>query len=204
MTCGSGLLAKIMVVGSSLGNDRFLQREDLKTAISYEQLSTIKNDFGLLRLIHKVLREAGIRYCSADIKKCHKSKALVHNYKFITSYEGGFEGLLREISKIKGPSAEISRVRFLMQHFKYIKNKSARDFLMSMGINRNTLALDIRIQNIFRHFGIDFPSQIELARSKIYDTTEQEIIKKICSPLNIEPVKFDRILYKNYKSIINT
>ena len=36
-----------------------------------------------------------------------------------------------------------------MEHFEFMKNKSARDFLMNLGMNQNTVAIDIRTQNIF-------------------------------------------------------
>lgn len=81
-------------------------------------------------------------------------------------------------------------------------NDAELQFIMSLGINRNTLALDIRIQNIFKFFGIEFPTQTQLSSKTIYDATEKEIIQKICNPLNIAPVIFDRILFQNYKSII--
>ncbi len=71
-----------------------------------------------------------------------------------------------------------------------------------MGINTHTLALDIRIQNIFRHFSIEFPTQARLSNKTVYDRTEKEVIEKICKPLNIEPSTFDRILYQNYNEII--
>ena len=197
------LVGQVMVVGGVAGNERFQSRQDLKKKLSYSSLSQFDNDNQLQLVINEVLREAGIRYASSDIEKCHKSKALVHNYRFISNYKGGFKGLLKHLVQFKGDNAELLRVSFLTHHFKFVKNKSARDFLMSMGININTLALDIRIQNIFKHFSIEFPSQGELARKPVYDKTEKEIIEKICKALSIEPVKFDRILFQHYNKIID-
>ena len=193
------LVGQVMVVGGAASNDRFQSREDLKQKISYDALSKYTDDKALQTVINAVLRAAGVRYASSDLERCMKSKALVHNYRFIANYKGGFKGLLHHLVQMKD---EQERISFLMQHFKFIKHKSARDFLMSMGINTNTLALDIRIQNIFRHFEINFPTQAQLSSKGIYDTTEAEIIEKICEPLNIEPAIFDRILYQNYNEII--
>lgn len=194
------LVGQVMVVGSAAGNERFQSRADLKEMISYDALHQYTDDKALQKLINEVLRAAGVRYASTDLEKCIKSKALVHNYRFIANYKGGFKGLLHYLSQMEN---EQDRVTFLMQHLKFIKHKSARDFLMSMGMNTQTLALDIRIQNIFRHFEIDFPTQTQLSGKAVYDKTEQEIIEKICRPLNIEPHVFDRILYQNYNEIID-
>jgi len=196
------LVGQVMVVGGAASNDRFQSREDLKEKLNYEALREYTNDKELQSLINEVLRAAGVRYASSDLEKCQKSKALVHNYRFISSYKGGMKGLLQDLAAIHGEHAEQDRVAFLMQHLKFIKHKSARDFLMSMGINTHTLALDIRIQNIFKHFGIEFPTQAQLSSKAIYDGTEKEIIEKICNPLHIEPSTFDRILYQNYNEII--
>ena len=197
------LVGQVMVVGGVAGNDRFQSRQDLKKKLSYSSLSHFTDDNEMQLAINEVLREAGIRYASSDIDKCHKSKALVHNYKFISNYKGGFKGLIKHLTQFKGDNSELDRVSFLTHDFKFLKNKSARDFLMSMGINTNTLALDIRIQNIFRHFDINFPTQAELARKPIYDKTEKEIIEKICKPLNIEPINFDRVLFQHYSKIVD-
>ena len=74
---------------------------------------------------------------------------------------------------------------------------------MGLGININTLAIDIRIQNIFKHFGLALPNAAGLNKKNIYDAIEKEIIDKICTPLKIEPVRFDRILFQNYSKIIS-
>jgi len=195
------LVGQVMVVGGVGGNERFIQRKDLQKRISYSSLKQYTDDLELQSIINDVLREAGVRYASSDLKKCKKSKALVHNYKFISHYNGGFKGLIGFLNRIEGINAELERVSYLTHHLMFVKNKSARDFLMSIGINRNTLALDIRIQNIFKYFDIEFPTQTQLSSKAIYDATEKEIIKKICDPLNIEPIIFDRILFQNYKSI---
>ena len=196
------LVGQVIVVGGVAGNERFYQRKDLQKQISYSCLKQYSNDEELQLVINKVLREAGVRYASSEIEKCKKSKALVHNFRFVSNYKKGFKGLINFLNQIEGVNAEQERVAYLVQHFMFIKNKSARDFLMSMGINTNTLALDIRIQNIFKFFGIRFPTQTELSRKAIYDSTENEIIKKICKPLDVAPLVFDRILFQNYKKII--
>ncbi|MBD0294435.1 MAG: hypothetical protein ICV84_04410 [Flavisolibacter sp.] len=195
------MVGQVMVVGSSAGYNRFMGRPDLQEKIEYQSLKDLHDD-ELQLTINEVLRDAGVRYASKNVNTCGKTSALVHNYKILKNFKGGFKGLLKHLSEIKGKNAELERVDYLMQHFKFIKNKSARDFLMERGINWHTLALDVRIQNTFQHFGIEFPTQNQLARKFIYNFIEADIIKKVCEPLGIEPMKFDRILYQNYDEII--
>jgi thermostable 8-oxoguanine DNA glycosylase len=195
------MVGQVMVVGSSAGEERFMNRPDLKKMVSYNALGKMP-DQKSGETLNYVMLEAGVRYASIDIEKCNKTCALIHNYKFVSGFKGGFKGLIQYLSEFNGDNAEMDRVNYLMRHLKYIKNKSSRDFLMGLGMNRNTLALDIRIQNIFNHFGIDFPSQGDLSRKSVYIPIERTIIQKVCEPLEIEPMKFDRILYQNYDEIV--
>ncbi len=197
------IVGQINVIGGVKGNDRFLQRNDLLEIINYEKLKVKKTDDEIAKDINYVLREAGVRYSSTNIEKCSKTKSLLHNLKVISSYQNGMIEILRSLSKIKGEGAELERSMFFIRNFKFIKNKSARDLLMTLGMNRNTLALDIRIQNIFKKFGIEFPDQVGLNNWKKYSETESEIIEKICLPLKIEPLIFDRILFQNYDRILD-
>lgn len=197
------MVGQVIVVGSAAANDRFQNSNELRSRLKFSRLEKFPDDNQLQKEINGVLRIAGVRYASHEVEKCHKSKALVHNFRYISNYKGGFKGMLKNLSKFNGDQAELERVTFLMNNFKFIKSKSARDFLMSMGMNQNTLALDIRIQNIFNHLKIDFPTQAQLSKPYVYNKTEEEIILKICKPLNLLPVKLDRILFQNYKGIID-
>jgi len=196
------IVGQINVVGGVKGNDRFWQRNDLIDIINYEKLKDEKTDVEIAKDINYVLREAGVRYSSSNIEKCSKTKSLLHNFKIIRSHKNEIIEILQNLSKIQGEGAELERAMFFVRNFMFIKNKSARDLLMTLGINRNTLALDIRIQNIFKEFGIEFPNQAGLSSWKTYTETEIEIIEKICLPFKIEPIIFDRILFQNYEKIL--
>lgn len=195
------IVGQVMVVGGSAGYGRFLERKDLQKQIGFNRLKSL-TEYQLRITINTVLREAGVRYAQKNPDKCHKTSALVHNYQFIRNFRGGFKGLLKQLADIKGPDAEHQRVEYLMRYLKFIKNKSARDFLMERGVNKKTIAIDIRIKNTFEHFGVKFPSQTQLARNSVYRPIEQEIIQKVCRPLGVVPMKFDRILYQNYDRIV--
>jgi hypothetical protein len=191
-----------MVVGGSISKARFDKSEELKQLIHFGSLKKITSEEKLLKTINYVLRKAKVRYASTTPSKCAKSNALLHNYLFLASYKGGFKTMMHMLDKISGEYYELQRVRFLMENMKFMKNKSARDFLMGLGMNSSTIAIDIRIQNIFVHAGIPFPLGNTLSSPKKYDELEQQIIQKICKRLTIEPVVFDRILYQNYSKIL--
>jgi hypothetical protein len=195
------LVGQVNVIGSASGNNRFISRQDLQQQLNFNALDAL-NDYDLQYVINHAIRAAGVRYASANLEKCGKSKALVHNYRFIASYHNGMKGMMDEIANYKGDTAELERILFLTEHFKFIKNKSARDFLMSLGMNTKNIAIDIRIQNIFSHLGLKLPDASKLNNKKIYEDAENEIINKICTPLKIAPVYFDRILFQNYTEII--
>lgn len=195
------MVGQIMVVGSSGGGKRFWQNESLRNEVAYDLLLTKKEEH-VKKLIHAVLRKAGARYASPDISRCAKTNALLHNYKFVKERKNGFKELLSYLHEMDGESKELDRVYYLMDNLKFFKNKSARDFLMNLGMNQNTLAIDIRIQNIFQHLKIDFPEQQAFGNNAIYEAIEQEIITKVCHKLNINPLYFDRILYQHYFKIL--
>lgn len=198
------MVGQVMVVGSAGGGKRFWQNTELKRKIDFEVLKKVKSDRAVKKSIHFVLREAGARYASIELEKCAKTKALFANFKTIVGYKNGFKELLQELYNMKGAHRELDRVYFLMDNLEFMKNKSARDFLMNLGMNQNTLAIDIRIQNIFQHLKIDFPAQAAFGNRVVYESIEEAIKKSICQPLGVKPLYFDRILYQNYFRILKS
>jgi len=196
-------ITQVMVVGSSAPAERFMQNSKLKRSVSYNKLSKIEDKKCLEKKINNVLREVGTRYASQSSEKCKKTQALVHNLKVLKKFKGGPKTLLQRISKFKGRNESKRKAKYLMKIFKYIKSKSARDFLMGLGLTSNAIALDVRLQNILKNkVGLDLSEGIA-SNPELYDKTEQELLSKVCVPLNLSGVKFDRILYQNYDKIKN-
>lgn len=191
-----------MVVGGSNGADRFNAQSILRKLIKFDTLIKVKDQNEIAKTINYVLRESGVRYASNDLKKCVKTKALVHNLKVLKGAKDGVKGILERISEFNGVNADIRKVKYFMKIFQYIKSKSSRDYLMERGICRNTIAIDIRVQNIFRNNNLTIPNEA-ISNPSIYDQVEKEIVTKICNKIKIEPVKFDRILYQNYENILD-
>ena len=55
------------------------------------------------------------------------------------------------------------------------------------------------MQAIFKKIGIEMPEN--LSNYKIYQQIEDDILNKICCPLKLLGVEFDRMLYQNYQEI---
>jgi hypothetical protein len=191
------VIGQVMLVGSSLPEKKF--SDQLKQKVSYEQLLKIKDDENQLKkVIHEVLRAVKTRYASASVEKCRKTKALVHNFKVLSEYKDGPKGFLEEISKL---STDKEKIKYVMSKFKYIKSKSARDFLMDLGLVRDAIALDVRMQNVLKKIGISIPEGIK-SNPKLYDMVEEELLSKVCKPLNLSGVEFDKMIYNNYDEIM--
>jgi hypothetical protein len=140
------VIGQVMLVGSSLSEKKF--SDQLKEKVSYEQLLKIKDDENQLnKVIHEVLRAVKTRYASASIEKCRKTKALVHNFKVLSEYKDGPKGFSEEVSKF---NTDKEKIKYVMSKFKYIKSKGARDFLMDLGLVRDAIALDVRMQNVLK------------------------------------------------------
>ena len=195
------MIGQIMVVGSVTGKINFDARPELQKLVHTNTLQKLREEERVVN-INYVLRESKVRYASEDLNKCAKTRALANNFEVLQAYGGGMCEILNMFHQYDSKDAEWERIEFLKANFQFMKNKSARDYLMGIGMNRLTLALDVRIQNIFNYVGISFPVAQDLGNAEIYDTTERKIIEKICKPLNIEPIVFDRILFQNYARII--
>jgi hypothetical protein len=195
------VVAQVMVVGRSSPYEKFSKSAELKNEIAYETLAHIEDEEEIKRKINHVLLAVGTRYASSDISKCAKTRALVHNFKVLRTFESGPKGFFTKLSEFKGPDSDKTRIRYAMQSLAYIKSKGARDLLMELGLVKDAIALDARVQNVLQKVGIqtlrDFANT-----PKLYDQTEEDILTKICRPLGITGIEFDRVLYQNYEQIM--
>lgn len=195
------LITQVIVVGGSAPADKFNENGQLKNNVSYEKLDLIQNKEELKKIINQTLRAVGTRYASSDINKCRKTNALVHNFKIFRSFKNGPKCLLERLSEFQGSNSDKRKIKYLMKILYFIQNKSARDYLMELGLVKNAIALDVRLQNILEFTGVKIPKGFE-NNPKLYDEIENDILIKICEPLGLSGVQFDRILYQNYKEIM--
>jgi len=189
------IVKQVIVVGRSEPAEKLERDVRLKNEISYEELlRTDYNEEEMRKKINRVLREVGTRYHNK------KTDALVNNFKMLSRFLGGPKDLLRRLSEYDGSEADKWRIEHMMR-FKYIKSKGARDFLMELGLVRNAIALDTRIQDIFDKIGIQFPKEF-VSNPQIYDEVERDILERICKPLGVTGVELDRMLYQNKDRIV--
>lgn len=195
------IVAQVVVVGRSDPWDRLKSNVDLKNRISWDSLLKIQNQDEIKKTINQVLLSVGTRYASHDISKSIKAKALSHNFNALKSFEYGPKGFLEKLSEFNGVDADRFRIRSVMSTLMYIKNKGARDLLMELGLVRNAIALDVRVQTVLQEVGIEFSEGFQ-SNPKLYDEVETDLLTKVCAPLGISGVEFDRMLYQNYQRII--
>jgi hypothetical protein len=193
------LVAQVITVGNSLPAQKFEKNTRLKGEVAYEKL-TKRQEADQARTINRVLREVGTRYASSSISKCRKTAALVHNLKALKN-EGGPKMLMTKLSELKGPDADKKRIECLMRDLQFLKSKSARDFLMELGLLKNAVAFDVRVRNVLNKMGIETPKGFE-SDPKSYDAIESDILTEVCKPLGISGIEFDRMLYQNYDDIM--
>jgi thermostable 8-oxoguanine DNA glycosylase len=72
---------------------------------------------------------------------------------------------------------------------------------MDLGLVRDAIAIDVRMQNVLKKIGINIPEGIK-SNPKLYDKVEEELLSKVCKPLNLSGVEFDKMIYNNYYEIM--
>lgn len=193
------LVAQVITVGKSLPAQKFEKNPRLKNEVAYEKLIKML-EADQARTINRVMREVGTRYASSSVSKCRKTAALVHNLKALQN-RGGPKMFVKTLSELKGPHADKERINCLMRDLNFLKSKSARDFLMELGLLKNAVAFDVRVRNVLDKMGIKTPKDFE-SDPKSYDEIESAILTEVCKPLGISGIEFDRIIYQNYDEIM--
>ena len=196
------VVEQVMVVGRSEPAEKFRDSPDLKRRLGTKRLAGL-GEAQVRKEINSVLREVSTRYASADPSKCRKTKALCNNFKVLSWTKGGPKGFVsRYLAPIEGKNADRRRIKYVMKVFSYFKSKSARDFLMTLGLVTDAIAIDVRLQNILRKVGIKVPEDV-LKNARVYDKFEERLLTEVCKPLGMKGVHFDRMLYQNYDEIMD-
>ncbi|MCX7945349.1 MAG: hypothetical protein N2746_12650 [Deltaproteobacteria bacterium] len=194
------IFEQVIIVGDSDSYDRFHSKEnrEIKEKVSYARLKGMSDENDIRKTIYEALRDLGVRYAGKDIKKCKKTQALTNIILWLKKNRKTPKSLLVDISKKKSDDEKIDYLRKTFKGMYLGGEKSSRDFLIGLGLIKNSIAFDVRISNIFKKIGIKLPKNME----KYYKKVEEEVLEKICKPLNITGTQFDRILYNNYDDIL--
>jgi len=186
----ANMIIQVIVVGNASPGDSFKENEALNNETSYENLKPLKEE-EIREKIHKTLFFVKARYVGSDAYCCPKVKALVKNFGVLKITPMGQWVYSKCYRNIK---SEKMRIEYIKKNFSYLKDKGARDFLMEMGLIKNAIALDSRVKGILEKCGID-------TKGRTYDEIETTVLEKICKPLGISGVQFDRLIFQNYREI---
>jgi hypothetical protein len=193
---------QVGVVGGAAPVDFLAANKALRNLVSYSRMKKMSLRTSRAIAINGVLRSAGIRYASADPEKCKKTQALARNFERLDSFSGGPKGLLALLNTFDGPQRDLRRVKYMMKVFPYFKSKSARDFLMGVGLVTQAIALDVRLQNVLNRVGFPVPSSVA-SNVQVYDQAERRLLTEVCPALGLTGVQFDRMIYQNYEEIMD-
>lgn len=190
------VLVQISVVGGAESGGRLRNELDPVLADWYEALRA-KKQGERIKSIHKMLRNSGVRYVTASIDNCKKSKAASYNFELLQAY-GGPKKYFEDLAKVP---EEFWRVGIVSDEMQYIRSKGARDLLIGLGMVENAIALDSRLQKVLSRVGIELPDDLAMNRSK-YKLLESELLQKICKPCGVTGAHFDRILFNNGDDVV--
>lgn len=190
---------EMIVIGGAKPADTLRDNRELQRRISYEKLRKL-DDNRKKRVINSALRKIGCRYASKAIEKCWKTNALVNHFK-ILKYKGGPKGFCKTLGELDGLNRESLRIALVKKELPRYGNKAARDLLMGLGLVRQAIAFDARIDDILENkIGLRLPKHYQ-QKTKEYEALEKLLIKEVCEPLKIKGVCLDRILFQKHDAI---
>jgi hypothetical protein len=121
------IVSQVVVVGRAAPGGRLWEKENRRRIRWNDVVDLSPSDAE--QAIWKVLRDIGTRFCSKKgPRHCSKTAALMRNLEYLRNHPKGPQGFLKSVAKEKG---SLNRVHFVMRELSYIKNKGARDLLMS-------------------------------------------------------------------------
>ena len=133
-----------------------------------------------------------MRYVGSDWKGDRKAAAAVKNFRKLTDRNRP-KTFFDQIAKRK---TEEERIEVLQNELEYYGNKVARDTLIELRLAKNCMALDARIYGLLAKVGV------KVSPDDIYRQIEKELIQKVATPLGMSGAMLDRVLFQNYKRIL--
>jgi hypothetical protein len=189
------LICQVADIGSAAGGVRLGRDEKARTQLAWERLVKLDDDEALVSL-WTVLRKAGVRFVGAEITKDRKGEALVHNLRALER-AGGPKKYFRTIARMK---IDLDRVNALCRDLKSIKNKSARDLLIGLGMVQDFIAFDSRIQKVLKALGIEAEGFSDAAR---YRALEEMFLAAVPELGVTCLAHLDRVLFNNTDAILS-
>jgi hypothetical protein len=196
------MFRQVAVIGGAAADGRLMYDRNLRGKISYSRLSRMRSDRDVQKAINQALRGCASRYVSTSKSKCKKTQALARNFRRLQKFPGGPKGLVAKLAEIDGPSIDLRRTKYVMKGFDYFGSKSARGFLMNIGMASNVIALDIRLQKVLKRVGMKVPNGLASSPG-VYDAFEKKLLESVCNPLKMTGIQLDQMIFQNYDDIMS-
>jgi len=185
------VVSQVCVVGGVAGAERMLSSMPPDWYGTLLSLSPAERSTA----IHAKLRQAGVRYVTATVDACRKTRALARNLSFLHA-RGGPKAYITQIAAL--PAAK--QIQAVIRDLAFIKNKGARDFLMGLGLLRDAIALDVRVLNGLKAMGADLAPGVG-SDATLYAQLEKELLEEVCRPMKVDGVVLDRIMFQKHNQI---
>jgi len=193
------LVSQFVVVGRA---DR-VHKLDMN-ALSLSVLEGFSEPQSMLYHINKVLAEAGVRYVASG-RISNKARFLEFTYNKFFRNKAKL-GLLEGLPEVEGLSygerraLEVKARRRITKSIKGFGLKSSSDFLIKVGYAKTLMVFDTRVIGFINKV-LKPETPVESIGSTVYLVLE-EAFQKVYDELGIYPFQLDRVLFQNYKSII--
>ena len=186
------VLGEVAAVGRAEPGRRLETNAKVKRKLSIRRLRQFRTDAGLQEYLHGVFEELRVRYVGSSWQGDRKAAAAVKNFRKLTDRNRP-KAFFEQIAKRK---TEGERIEVLQNALQYYGNKVARDILIDLRLAENCIALDARIYGLLAKVGV------KVSPDDIYKQIEKELIQKVATPLGMSGALLDRVLFQNYKRIL--
>lgn len=187
------VVSQNIVPGGAAAGETLRESHEARRNLSLARLRSFGDDKLLRRHIHGILHAIGTRFVGKSQKKAKKTAYIVGNFRVLEK-EGGPK---RFFAKVASLDSTDSKAQFLQDKLKGYKRKSARDTLIELGLAKNCMAIDRRIQVLLKELGLQVGFS-ERMQGKI----EEELIQRVAGRVGLSGAELDRILFQNFRAIL--
>ena len=188
------VVGQIAVIGGAAGGERLSVDRKARKALQWERLVELDDAKALVELSTH-MRRAGVRFVGDGPRKDRKSEALVANLRVIEE-AGGPKKYFRRVARKK---KDLDRVKLVTRDLTGFGPKSSRDLLTNLGMVRDFIAFDSRIQKVLGVLGIE---EVKFGDAEEYRVLEDSF-RAAVPKLGVGCLAhLDRILFRNTDAVV--
>lgn len=191
-----GLVGQVAVIGKSAPWEK-AQTDWEQSDLTWTRLVALdaKTPAGdIAGRVQKFFSAAGIRYAGKGDELSKKARGVAQNFIRVRAF-GGPRAVFAAFAAVEADTERIALVQALLSQ---VGPKGSRDLLMNVGLLREAIAIDDRVESIL------FAARVIPAKSvegRDYATVEASVLENVARPLGWEGVELDRTMYQQWKSI---